>query len=144
MNTKNRFGQVLKEHRQAHGLTQRDLAARIGVKASHVAYLETGQRKPSLALVARIADTLRLDKQKLFVLAHPEAKAMMPATRPARVKTPKEAWRTLLNDRALLARYQVTKRELQALKQLSMLGYAMTPREFLTIVTLIRRDPEEE
>ncbi len=144
MNTKNRFGQVLKEQRQAHRLTQRELAERIGVKASHVAYLETGQRKPSLALIGRIADTLHLDKQRLFVLAHPEARSMMPAARPARPKSPKEAWRALLSDRALLNRYQVTKRELQALRQLSMLGYVMSPREFLAIVTLIRRDPEEE
>jgi transcriptional regulator with XRE-family HTH domain len=144
VNTDNKFGKVLKEQRQAHGLTQRALAARIGVKASHVAYLETGQRKPSLGLLGRIADTLRMDKQKLFVLAHPEARAMMPAARPARTKTPKEAWRALLNDRVLLSRYQVTRRELQALKQLSMLGYAMTSREFLAIVTLIRRDPDEE
>ena len=144
MTTNNKFGQLLKEHRQAHGLTQRELAAKINVKASHVAYLETGQRKPSLGLLGRIADTLKLDKQKLFVLAHPEARSMMPSNRPARTKTPKEAWRALLNDRALLSRYQVTKRELQALKHLSMLGYAMTPREFVAIVTLIRRDPDEE
>src|SRR5215475_12480902 len=111
----NKFGQVLKEQRQAHGLTQRDLAARIGVKASHVAYLETGQRKPSLGLINRIADTLHLDRQKLFVWAHPEAKAMMPPARPKRTKTPAEAWKTLLNDRALLSRYQVTPRELKAL-----------------------------
>ncbi len=143
MNNNNKFGQLLKEHRQAHGLTQRELAARIGVKASHVAYLETGQRKPSLALLGRIADTLRLEKQKLFVLAHPEARSMMPSSRLPKTRTPKEAWRALLNDRALLSRYQVTKRELQALKHLSMLGHAMTPREFVAIVTLIRRDPEE-
>jgi transcriptional regulator with XRE-family HTH domain len=143
VNNNNKFGQLLKEHRQAHGLTQRELAARIGVKASHVAYLETGQRKPSLALLGRIADTLRLEKQKLFVLAHPEARSMMPSSRLPKTRTPKEAWRALLNDRALLSRYQVTKRELQALKHLSMLGYAMTPREFVAIVTLIRRDPEE-
>ena len=144
MTTNNKFGQLLKEHRQAHGLTQRELAAKIDVKASHVAYLETGQRKPSLALLGRIADTLKLDKQKLFVLAHPEARAMMPSARPAKARTPKEAWRALLNDRALLSRYQVTKKELQALKHLSMLGYAMTRREFVAIVTLIRRDPEED
>jgi transcriptional regulator with XRE-family HTH domain len=144
VNTDNKFGRMLKEQRQAHGLTQRELAARIDVKASHVAYLETGQRKPSLALLGRIADTLRLERQKLFVMAHPEARAMMPPSKPLRAKTPKEAWRTLLNDRALLNRYQVTKRELQALKQLSMLGYAMTRREFVAIVTLIRRDPEDE
>ena len=144
MNTKNKFGLFLKEHRQAHGLTQRDLAARVGVKASHVAYLETGQRKPSLALLGRLADSLHLDKQKLFVLAHPEAKAMMPPAKPARTVTPKEAWKALVSDRALLARYQVTKRELQALKHLSALGYAMRPREFVAIVTLIRRDPDED
>ena len=69
---------------------------------------------------------------------------MMPPSKPLHTKTPKEAWRALLNDRALLNRYQVTKRELQALKQLSMLGYAMTRREFVAIVTLIRRDPEDE
>src|SRR6516162_11137792 len=98
---------MLKEQRQAHGLTQRELAARIDVKASHVAYLETGQRKPSLALLGRIADTLRLEKQKLFVLAHPEARSMMPSSRLPKTRTPKEAWRALLNDRALLSRYQV-------------------------------------
>jgi transcriptional regulator with XRE-family HTH domain len=144
VDAKNKFGQVLKEQRQAHGMTQRDLAAKVGVKASHVAYLETGQRKPSLALLGRIADTLHLDQQRLFLLAHPEAKAMVPSTKPARAKTPKESWRDLLNDRALLSRYQVTKKELSALKHLSMLGYAMTPREFVAVVTIIRREPDEE
>ncbi|MGO9453721.1 MAG: helix-turn-helix domain-containing protein [Candidatus Binataceae bacterium] len=144
MTSKNKFGQLLKEQRQAHGLTQRALAAQLGIKASHVAYLEGGQRNPSLALLGRIADTLRLDRKRLFVLAHPEAKAMMPASKPVRPASPAEAWRKLLSDRALLSRYQVTRHELRALKQLSMLGYAMSPREFVAIVTLIRRDPQEE
>jgi transcriptional regulator with XRE-family HTH domain len=140
----NKFGRLLKEHRQGHGLTQRELAVKIAVKASHVAYLETGQRKPSLALLGRIADTFHLDKQKLFLLSHPEARSMMPSIKPTRTKNPREAWRTLVNDRALLGRYQVTKRELQALKHLSLLGHAITPQQFVAVVTLIRRDPEEE
>ena len=144
MTLKNKFGELLKEQRQAHGLTQRALAAQLGIKASHVAYLEGGQRNPSLALLGRIADSLRLDRQRLFVLAHPEARAMMPAPKPVRPASPAQAWRKLLSDRPLLNRYQVTRRELRALKQLSMLGYAMSPREFVAIVTLIRRDPQEE
>jgi hypothetical protein len=32
----------------------------------------------------------------------------------------------------------VTQRELKALKQLSMLGYVLTSREFLAILSLIR------
>lgn len=140
----NKFGNVLKEQRQGHGWTQRELASRLGVKASHIAYLETGQRKPSLGLINRISDTLHLDRQRLFVLAHPEAKSMMPTRAPSRSKSPAEAWRALLNDRALLRRYQVSKRELQALKGLNMLGFPLTKREFVAIVTLIRKDADED
>jgi transcriptional regulator with XRE-family HTH domain len=35
------------------GLTQRELAVKLGVKASHVAYLENGRRHPSPALLTR-------------------------------------------------------------------------------------------
>ena len=45
---KKTLGQVLKSQRQALELTQRQLASRIGVKASHVAHLELEKRKPIL------------------------------------------------------------------------------------------------
>ena len=47
---------MVKHRRQALGLTQRQLAEMLGVKGSHVAYLENGRRKPSLALLKRLAD----------------------------------------------------------------------------------------
>jgi transcriptional regulator with XRE-family HTH domain len=50
------------------GLTQRSLASKLGVEASHVAFIESGRRKPSLKLVAPIADTLGLDPQEALVL----------------------------------------------------------------------------
>ena len=40
--------------RKSRGQTQRQMAATLGVKASHIAYLETGQRKPSGSLVLRM------------------------------------------------------------------------------------------
>ena len=35
-------------------MTQREVAAKLGVKASHIAYLENGRRYPSPMLLARI------------------------------------------------------------------------------------------
>jgi len=43
----------LKQWRKAAGLTQRKLAALLKITASHVAYLENGQRSPSGVLIAR-------------------------------------------------------------------------------------------
>src|ERR1700688_717516 len=70
---KETLGQVLKQRREAYALTQRELARKLGVKASHVAYLENGRRRPSLSLLARLAETLVLNKQRLFLLKHTEA-----------------------------------------------------------------------
>jgi DNA-binding transcriptional regulator YiaG len=40
--------------REALGMTQREIAAKLGVKASHIAYLENGRRYPSPMLLAKI------------------------------------------------------------------------------------------
>jgi|SRR6516225_1407882 transcriptional regulator with XRE-family HTH domain len=77
MKNTNRLGEVVKGRREGLGLTQRSLALKLGVQASHVAFIEGGRRKPSLKLVARIADSLGLDRKNLLILAHPEAKAFL-------------------------------------------------------------------
>jgi len=69
MKKKETLGQVLKQRRGAYAYTQRELAKKLGVKASHIAYLENGRRRPSLSLLSRISDTLELDKKRLFLLA---------------------------------------------------------------------------
>src|SRR6266849_3214261 len=58
MNKKKTLGQVLKSQRKFLGLTQRELALKLDVKGSHVAYLEKGRRRPSLGLLSRIANAL--------------------------------------------------------------------------------------
>jgi len=50
---KRTLGSVVKEARDEARMSQRELAAAIGVKASHIAYIENGHRKipePSRAL----------------------------------------------------------------------------------------------
>lgn len=142
---KKTLGQVLKKQREILGLTQRELAAQLSVKPSHVAYLENDRRRPSLALLSRIADVMGLEKEQLFLLAHPEASSLIAANRePAERHTPAQVWRDFAGNKALLARHNVNPRELRVLSQVNMLGRISAPRHFLFILNAIRQAVEEE
>ena len=141
---KKTLGQLIRQQREAYSLTQRELAAKLGVKASHIAYLENGRRRPSLALLSRISSTLGLDKQQLFLLAHPEARGMVAMRVPEARPHPEQTWRTFTKDRALLVRHNVTKRELKVLSQVNLLGRVTSPRQYLFILNSIRQAVEEE
>jgi len=140
--TTTKLGEFLRARREALGFTQRSLAQKLGVEASHVAFIESGRRKPSLKLVARIADTLGLDRQDVLILAHPEAGVLLSPTESEPGKKPPLSWQRFIKNSALLARYHVTKPELQVLEHLSLLGTAISTKEFLAILTLIRDFPE--
>lgn len=141
---KRTLGEVIKERREAMGLTQRELAAKLAVKASHVAYLENGRRRPSLSLLGRLADVLGLEKEPLFLLAHPEARALLGFREPVPAVQADNAWRKFLGDHALLARHRVTPRELRVLKQVNLLGRVSSPRQFLFILNSIRQAIDDE
>lgn len=142
---KETLGQVLKQRRAAYDYTQRELARKLGVKASHVAYLENGRRRPSLSLLSRLAETLDLDKKRLFLLAHPEAHWIVSERRePSSAKQREDAWRKFARDRGTLARHKVTDRELKVLRNVNMLGRVSAPNQFLFILNAIRQAVEEE
>src|SRR5271156_951227 len=103
---KKTLGKVLKGGRANLRLTQRELALKLNVKPSHVAYLEKDRRRPSLGLLSRIADVLGLPKESLFVLAHPEASSLLGSRRgPAERQDPDQVWRDFAGNKALLARH---------------------------------------
>jgi transcriptional regulator with XRE-family HTH domain len=52
------FGARLREMRIERGLTQPEIAARIGTSASNISDLERGIKVPTLTTVARLADAL--------------------------------------------------------------------------------------
>jgi transcriptional regulator with XRE-family HTH domain len=54
MRDSNQFGEELKSRREGLGLTQRSLAQKLGVEASYVGFIESGRRRLSLKLVARL------------------------------------------------------------------------------------------
>ena len=80
--TKRTLGSVVKEARDGAGMSQRELAAAIGVKASHIAYIEAGRRRPSIPLIIPLSKTLGLDGRELLVLAYPAVKQIIAGVRP--------------------------------------------------------------
>jgi ribosome-binding protein aMBF1 (putative translation factor) len=49
------------QYRQANRLSQRELAALLGMRQPNIARLESGDHAPSLETLSRLADVLRLD-----------------------------------------------------------------------------------
>lgn len=133
------LGAFLKARRSALSLTQRSLAQKLGVKASHIALLENGKRRPSLGLVVRLAAALGVDGRELLELAHPEVRALVSPI-PKRTKLSR-SWQRLFNDTSLLARYHVTRQELEVLEHLGMLGGKLTAKRLLAILLLVRDTP---
>ncbi len=141
---KKTLGQVLKARRETLGLSQRELARRLSVKASHVGYLETAQRRPSLPLLARLGDVLRLETEPLFLLAYPEAKALLKRRAPDHTPSRDHSWKTFSRDKDLQMRNKVTRGELRVLSQVNGLGKISSPRHYLFILTAIRHAVDEE
>src|SRR5437867_3108157 len=71
------FGELLRRHRLAAGLTQDALARQAGLSARGIADLERGARRsPYPATVQRLADALQLDRTQrasLVTAARPSA-----------------------------------------------------------------------
>jgi putative transcriptional regulator len=143
MSRRNALGQLIKQKRKELALTQRELAKKLGVEASHVAYLEGGKRNPSLSLMARLEQALGISRQQIFLLSHPEAASVVNASVRAPQREPRgDDWRKFVNDRAFVKRHRITPRELRAFKELSLLGYILSRHQLLAILTMIR-EPQD-
>ncbi len=132
------LGGVVRDARQKLGLTQRGLAAKVGVKSSHIAYIEGGRRRPSFTLLRRLADNLRLDRRELLLLVHPEMKHLI-GRFDQRAKRTDDAWARFVSNRLLLRQHAVSRTELRLLKQVNRLEHVSSPRHFLFILNAIRQ-----
>jgi DNA-binding XRE family transcriptional regulator len=59
------LGQKIRTAREAHGLTQAELAARAQVAQAYLSYLEQDLREPSLSNAARTAQELKIPLDEL-------------------------------------------------------------------------------
>ncbi|MEX0892239.1 MAG: helix-turn-helix transcriptional regulator [Gemmatimonadota bacterium] len=62
------LGSVVRRLRAAGGLTQRELAARLGIDATYVSHLEANRREPSVKLLRQIAAELSIPAGLLLAL----------------------------------------------------------------------------
>ena len=138
------LGAKIKRRRLALGLTQRELAQSIGIRASHIAYIEGGHRRPSLSLLARLAKRLDLRKQELFFLAFPEVAPIIETRARGRKGHVTDPWSRFARDALLLKIHRVTKAELKLLQQVNLLGTVAAPRDFLFILSTIRQALQDE
>lgn len=61
------FRENLKARRAALGLSQEAVAKRIGAHQPYVAALESGERSPTLDMIARLGDALEVDPNILLL-----------------------------------------------------------------------------
>ena len=141
---KKTLGSVIRDAREAQRLTQRALAELAGVKASHIAYIENGFRRPSLSLLRRLADSLGLNPREILLLAHPEAKYLIGDTNVGSQSRKGDVWRRFSSNRASLRRHNVTPAELRVLKQVSLLEDVASPGHFFFVLNSIRQSAERE
>jgi transcriptional regulator with XRE-family HTH domain len=65
-NIKGRFGKRVRELRLARGLSQEELAFRVGVHRTYLGSIERGERNPALKNIAAIAKALDVTLSELF------------------------------------------------------------------------------
>jgi transcriptional regulator with XRE-family HTH domain len=131
------FGSSIKGQRGALGLTQRELASELGVKASYISYLEKDQRRPSITVLNRLGEVLGLERSELLMLAYPETRDMVDGGQRS-AKRP-SAWKEFSENRALLRQYRVSREELSTLKRVNLMGRVGSPRDFLFVLMAIRQ-----
>jgi transcriptional regulator with XRE-family HTH domain len=135
---KKTLGDAVRTARRDLRMTQSELAARVGVKASHIAYIEGNRRNPSLSVLARLAGALGLNRREMFLMAHPDAKALIDEPRDPRTGRRRDVWRQFASNRGLHRRHRITRAELRVLKQISLLQNVASPDQLLFILNAIR------
>ena len=133
------LGPLVKRRRQVLGLSQAELARRLGVKPAYVSVIEKNRRRPSLPLLQRMSAVLGVESHRLFLLSHPEAKVLLRASARSEMTEGGDAWRSFSADKELLARHNVKRSELEVLSQVRKLGEVRQPRDFVRILSVIRR-----
>ena len=133
------LGLLVREQRHALGISQAELARRLGVQPAYICVIEKDLRRPSLSLLQRMSDVLGIESQTLFLLSHPEAKVLLHVPAPLPASKRDGAWRSFTEDKTLLARHNIRPQELKVLSQIKKLGEIQYSRDFVYILNAIRQ-----
>lgn len=60
------MGKRIQRQRKLVGLTQEELAEKVGISRAYIGYIEQARNTPSIELLEKIARVLRVDIKELF------------------------------------------------------------------------------
>jgi transcriptional regulator with XRE-family HTH domain len=66
MTSKSSIGQNIRQHRKLHGMTQKDLAEKVGVKPLHIMNIENGKKGVSHKRLLQICDCFHITLAELL------------------------------------------------------------------------------
>ena len=136
-NKENAFAQRIRARRRGLDITQEEVARRIGTSTPYVGHLESGKRHPSEKIVVKLADILGIDRAELFLLANPQAEAIISESGKASSDT--SAWNEFRQDGRLQRLHNITSEELSVLSRLALMGNVRSSRDFLFVLNTIRQ-----
>lgn len=127
------FGAVIRSRRIDLDLTLEAVASRIKTSRPYVAHLESGNRRPSEKVVARLADVLGLDNGELFLLAKPQAQALL---KPDRAKG--SVWEKFRRNRQFQRVHNISNDEMEVLSRVVLLGEIHSSRDLIYVLKAVR------
>jgi transcriptional regulator with XRE-family HTH domain len=129
------FGQVVRARRIELRLTLKEVASRIGTSKPYIAHLESGRRHPSDKVVAKLAEALGLDNRELFLLANPQARALVSTALPGAEGS---VWEDFRKNEALQKLHNITNEEMEVLSRVALLGDVRSSRDLIYVLNAIR------
>lgn len=137
----NSFGDAIYRRRKALGLTQEQLAAKVGIQAVYIGYLERGMRHASPKVTGKLAEALGLNPSYLFLASNPTVKDFLNVQEDSyQVDMPlPQALVDLKADKALCELHQITDSELSALERMAFLGEPRDKLDYIFLLELVRR-----
>lgn len=136
------LGAILRKRRLERGLTQAQVADKVGCRANYVGYLESNARRPSPSVAIKLAKALDLDASEILLLANPLLRGAV-APQAGAVDT-RSTWERFAANKRLQTRNGVTRAELAALEKVATLGPVRSQRDFLFILQTIRQALSDE
>jgi transcriptional regulator with XRE-family HTH domain len=134
------FGDILFRRRKELGLTQSQLASRIGVQPNYIVYLEKGERRPSDRTLRRVAEALGLDKGDLYLAANPQVREFLDVDEDNRVNRTElpEGLKALAEDQSTRAALTITDDEIERVACFRFHGRATTAGQYASLILTMR------
>jgi transcriptional regulator with XRE-family HTH domain len=130
------FGELIRDRRRQLDLTQEEVAREIETSIPYIGLLESDKRRPSDAIVSKLADVLGLDRGELFFMVNPAAKELLQSQQ---TQAANSAWEEFRNDERLRRVHKITPQELEILSRVALMGEVRTVRDFVYILNTVRQ-----